>query len=253
LEKTKQNLLSILQKKEIFIFDEEPFMGSPVRSACLSSGFASIVNSLTNTTLNVPIPGNYYIHVKGSCDNANLTFSSTNTYNFHSQKISNVTIFGPFQINESVNIKIETSYALIDSIAISTSKSLNSAQGYTQYTQAKISEIKKGDASYSAKIKSNGKTALILAESYDALWTIKGLKPIIANSFLNIYILNFSGEKSIEISYEPQIHFYLGLGVSISSLSFFSFLVIRENKSQILALYLKFYNILFRRSKRKNA
>ncbi|MEM2899766.1 MAG: hypothetical protein QXT63_03165 [Thermoplasmata archaeon] len=251
LEKAKQNIFSILQKKELFIFDEEPFKGSTVRSARLSSGSASIVNNLSSTILNVPIPGYYYIHIKGSCECANLTFSSTENYNFFSQKISNFTIFGPFRINESINITIETSHALIDAISLSTSESLNYSSDC--YTQAKISEIKNGDASHSAKIKSNGKTALLLAESYDALWTIKGLKPIIANSFLNLYILNITGEKNIEISYEPQTHFYLGLVVSISSLTFFSLLIVRENRSHILFLYHKLCNILFRRGIGKNA
>jgi len=244
LEKEKQKVFSILEKKDICISEEEPFRGLTVRSANLSAGSATIVNGFANTCLNVPIPGEYYLILKGYSDYANLTILN---YSFHSQKISNLSFFGPFSLKDTVNISIETPYALIDTIAISTSQSLNHTSPL--YNQSKILDIKKGDAKYSAKIKSNGKTALILAESYDPLWSITVLDTntfahLIANSFLNIYLINFSGEKNIEFTYQPQTYFYLGLGVSLLSFVFFSYIVIRENKSQILDLYRNFYRRL---------
>ncbi len=77
--------------------------------------------------------------------------------------------------------------------------------------------------SYVARVSASGPFLLVLSSQYDPLWKayLNGNEipeHIMVNGYANAWYVDKAGPLSINISYQPQIVFYLALAVSVAAI-----------------------------------
>jgi hypothetical protein len=122
---------------------------------------------------------------------------------------------------------------------------LDVADAFHADGEASVQVIDGTDAnSIRFKVTSQGPITIVLRETYDDMWTLKGhrggpVNSVPVNGMLNGFMVNVSGTNTFTIEYRPQVLYEIGMTVTVLSIIIFPLyvLAVTYRRERLTAIY----------------